>query len=482
MLRVVVSVFIGLAVIGCERRIDNSQHVAAMRALLGRMPRWVDQSSLGKRLWTFERTFYEQRQFLPAWIDGDRTTPQMKDLVSQLKYSERHGLDPASYHVQEFEQAREQSQTKLEGTRFDPKIVPELDAKMTYAYLRYAADLLGWNANTKQIYENWVVEPKKEDLASRLSTAIQDNRVRETLEELAPTHPQYKGLQAALAAEKQNPSGHGERLKMNLERWRWAPRALGDRYILVNIPAYQLQVMEGDQPKLAMRVVVGKPDTPTPLFSDEMTYVVFSPTWNVPESIIRKELQPRLVNNPDYLSRMGIEVVGTSGEEVDPAAVDWSDESATAGLKFRQPPGEENALGGVKFVFPNHFSIFLHDTPSTKFFSRPQRTFSHGCIRVEDPVGLARYVLTDQPEWTEPRIVEAMHNHLERVVNLKRRIPVHIGYWTAWVKSDGKTVSYIDDPYHIDDAQARVRGNEARAREATQTQSRTSEAQRHREN
>jgi murein L,D-transpeptidase YcbB/YkuD len=456
-MRVLVALYVGLAVIGCGRRVDNSQHVAAMRSLVSSTPRWVDQSALGRRLWAFERAFYEQRQFLPAWIDGDRTTPQMKELVSQLKYSEAHGLDPASYGVQEFEQARERSQTKFEGTRFDPKIVPELDAKMTYAYLRYAADLLGWGARAKEVYANWLVEPKKEDLAARLNAAVTDNHVRETLEELAPTHSQYQGLQAALARERQNPTGHEERLKMNLERWRWAPRDLGDRYILVNIPAYQLQVMEGDQPRLAMRVVVGKPDTPTPLFSDEMTYVVFSPSWNVPESIIRKELQPRLVNNPDYLRRMGIEVVGTSGEEVDPAAVDWEDASATAGLRFRQPPGEDNALGGVKFVFPNHFSIFLHDTPSVRFFAKPQRAFSHGCIRVENPVGLAQYLLADQPEWTEPRIVDAMHKDEEHAVTLKHRLPVHIGYWTAWVGADGKSVTYTDDPYHIDEAQARVR-------------------------
>ena len=466
-MRVLVALYVGLAVIGCERRVDNSQHAAAMRSLVGGTPRWVDQSALDRRLWAFERAFYEQRQFLPAWIDGDRPTPQMKELVSQLKYSEAHGLNPESYGVQEFEQARERSQTKFEGTRFDPKIVPELDAKMTYAYLRYAADLLGWGAHAKEIYATWLVEPKKEDLAARLNAAVTDNRVRDTLEELAPTHSQYKGLQAALARERQNPTGHEERLKMNLERWRWAPRDLGERYVLINIPAYQLQVMEGDQPRLAMRVVVGKPDTPTPLFSDEMTYVVFSPSWNVPESIIRKELQPKLVNNPDYLRRMGIEVVGTSGEEVDPQQVDWEDASATAGLRFRQPPGEANALGGVKFVFPNHFSIFLHDTPSVKFFSKPQRAFSHGCIRVEDPVGLARYVLGDQRDWTEPRIVNAMHKDEEQAVTLTHKLPVHIGYWTAWVGPDGKSVTYTDDPYHIDDAQARVRAALAKGNPTT---------------
>src|SRR5581483_3645953 len=158
------------------------------------------------------------------------------------------------------------------------------------------------------------------------------------------------------------------------ERWRWAPRDLGDRYILINVPAYQLQVMEGDKPTLAMRVVVGKPDWPTPLFSDEMTYVVFSPAWNIPEKIIREEMLQKVANDPDALRRQNIEVVGTSGEgAIDPASIDWSDPSAVEGLHFRQAPGPENALGLVKFIFPNHFNVYLHDTPSRSLFSKPQR-------------------------------------------------------------------------------------------------------------
>jgi murein L,D-transpeptidase YcbB/YkuD len=126
---------------------------------------------------------------------------------------------------------------------------------------------------------------------------------------------------------------------MNLERWRWMPRELGDRYVFVNVPAYQMQVVEGDKPALAMRVIVGDPTHETPLFSDEMTTVVFSPNWNVPESIIRKEMLPRLVNDPGYLERQDIQVVGTSGDVVDPEGVDWGDETAVARLHFRQEPG-----------------------------------------------------------------------------------------------------------------------------------------------
>ena len=338
------------------------------------------------------------------------------------------------------------------GTRFPVDRVPELDAKLTYAYLRYAADLIGWSTSPAQVSRNWLTEPKDEDLAVRLAAALDDNGIRASLEDLAPTHPQYKGLQSALAREKQAPSGNVDRILMNLERWRWAPRDLGDRYILVNVPAYMLQVMEGDTPALSMRVIVGKPDTQTPLFSDEMTYVVFSPFWNIPENILRDETLPRVVSDPGFLDRNNMEAVGTSGA-IDPASIDWSDEAATKGLRFRQRPGPDNALGLVKFLFPNHFSIYLHDTPSDRLFFRKTRTLSHGCIRVENPMALAQYVLKDRPEWTAPRITAAMHSGREQGVKLTNTLPVHIGYWTAWVQPNG-TVLFTDDPYQIDTAHA----------------------------
>jgi murein L,D-transpeptidase YcbB/YkuD len=151
-------------------------------------------------------------------VDGDGTTPQLKDLIQQLHYSEKHGLEPARYRVGEFEQVRQQSQQKMKGTVFPVDRVPELDAKMTYAYLLYAADLLGWSSSPQQIDPNWLDDPKQDDLAGRLERAVDGNKVRETLEELAPTHPEYKGLQTALASERVHPTGHLEQILMNLER------------------------------------------------------------------------------------------------------------------------------------------------------------------------------------------------------------------------------------------------------------------------
>lgn len=440
----------------CGGKLDNTQHVAAIQGIVESTPAWVVDTTLGKRLWTIEQQFYEARGFMPAWVNGDATTDQWKDLVQQLKYSEVHGLDPASYGPREFEQLREASQSTISGTRFPLERIPEMDAKMTYAYLRYAADLLGWTHSAKEVHPNWLTTPKEEDLAARLTAAVAGGQVRDSLEELAPTHPQYKGLQAALVRELETPTGHFDQLRMNLERWRWAPRDLGDRYILVNVPAYQMQVMEGDTPALAMRVIVGQPANQTPLFSDEMTYVVFSPYWNIPPDILRKETLPRVARDPDYLRRNNMEVIGTSGELVDASAIDWSDSDSTKGLRFRQTPGPENALGLVKFIFPNHFNVYLHDTPGDRLFFQDTRALSHGCIRVENPVALAQYVMSDRPEWTAQRISAAMNANEEETVTLRQKLPVHIGYWTAWVEADGKTVRYTDDPYGIDPKHARL--------------------------
>jgi murein L,D-transpeptidase YcbB/YkuD len=443
---------------GCGERVDSAKHVAALRHLAASTPAWVDKSPVGRRLWKVEQAFYQSRDYLPAWVDGVSTTPQWKDLVQQLKYSEAHGLDPDRYHVAEYERLREQSQTNLRGTQFPKERVPELDARMTYAYLQYAADLLGWTHSPRDVHTQWLSDAKKEDLSARLTQAISANRVRDSLEELAPTHPQYKGLQAALGREKTTPTGHADQIRMNMERWRWAPRHLGNRYILVNLPAYLLQVNEADRPVLSMRVIVGDTEHQTPLFSDEMTYVVFSPYWNIPPGILRDETLPRVARDPDFLRRNNIEVVATSGseDEIDPASIDWSDESITQHLRFRQRPGDDNALGLVKFVFPNHFDVYLHDTPSDRLFFKDKRALSHGCIRIEDPIAMAKYVMRDQPQWTEERIREAMDARREQHVKLKTSIPVHIGYWTAWVEPDGKTVTYTDDPYGIDPMHARL--------------------------
>jgi murein L,D-transpeptidase YcbB/YkuD len=241
-------------------------------------------------------------------------------------------------------------------------------------------------------------------------------------------------------------------LELNMERWRWLPEKLGDRHILVNIPTFELTVFDGGNPTLRMRVVTGKADSPTPIFSDEMTEVVFNPYWNIPRSILRNETLPAILRDPGYLERNNLEVVH-AGKVVSPSSIDWSDDDFH--YQLRQRPGAKNSLGLVKFLFPNQFDVYLHDTPADSLFARNERDFSHGCVRVEKPEELAEYVLKDQSAWTRDKIVAAMHSGREQHVALKRPIPVYILYETARADRDG-TVYFLDDVYGHDVTQARL--------------------------
>jgi murein L,D-transpeptidase YcbB/YkuD len=238
-------------------------------------------------------------------------------------------------------------------------------------------------------------------------------------------------------------------IELNLERWRWLPDTMPDRYLLVNVPGFHLYAIEHERPVLDMRVVVGAPDKKTPIFADEMTTVIFSPYWNVPPDIAREETAPRAAQDPGYLERNNMEVIDARGGAVDPYSIDWSN---TEGLRIRQRPGTGNALGGVKFVFPNNFNVYLHDTNAGKLFDRVERGLSHGCVRVEEPAKLAEYVLRDQPEWTPQTIADAMQAGKERAVKLKQPLPVYIVYMTASVHNGG--VRFVKDVYGHDREQA----------------------------
>jgi murein L,D-transpeptidase YcbB/YkuD len=247
-----------------------------------------------------------------------------------------------------------------------------------------------------------------------------------------------------------------EQVGLNLERWRWMPDDLGERHFLVNIPYFHLIAREHGRRVMDVRVVVGKSDTRTPMFSSTMTTVVFSPYWNIPDSIVVGETAPAALRDPQYLDRNGIEILDLSRKgapPVDAAAVDWSDAARLKRLAFRQRPGPGNALGRVKFLFPNPFDVYLHDTPADSLFARPSRAFSHGCVRVEEPEALAKYVLRGYAGWDDARILAAMHAGVERHVRLTQSIPVHIVYFTTWVDESGG-LHFQPDIYGYDAVQA----------------------------
>ncbi|MDX1387574.1 MAG: L,D-transpeptidase family protein [Acidobacteriota bacterium] len=240
-------------------------------------------------------------------------------------------------------------------------------------------------------------------------------------------------------------------IELNLERWRWLPQELGDRYILVNVPGFDLRVSESGEEVLAMRVVVGRAMRRTPVFSDVMRYLVFSPSWEVPPTILRLDKLPEIRKNPNYAIEQNFRVFQLGDgrwTEVNPLEVEWSRATA-ATIRLRQRPGPNNALGLAKFMFPNAFNVYLHDTPSRELFARSQRDFSSGCVRVEKPAELAYYLLHDDPAWTREAVVAAMESGQERSVTLPRPIAVHIEYWTAWVEAGG-VVQFRRDIYGRD--------------------------------
>lgn len=293
-------------------------------------------------------------------------------------------------------------------------------------------------ANTSAVYDNELVEAVKsfQELHAVKASGVVD----------APT----------LAAMNVPIDKRIQQIELNLERWRWMPDDFGAHHFLVNVPYFHLLARQDDKIVMDIRVVVGKPGHETPLFSDDMESVVFSPYWNIPDSIAENETAPAMARDPAYLAKQNIEILRTSGgktETISASDVDWDNPGELRSLAFRQRPGSSNALGYVKFLFPNEFNVYLHDTPADALFGRPTRAFSHGCMRVEEPEKLAEYVLKGYPEWTPKAMSAAMHSGVERHVKLKEKIPVHVVYFTAWV-DEHNGLHFQPDIYGYDDKQA----------------------------
>lgn len=239
-------------------------------------------------------------------------------------------------------------------------------------------------------------------------------------------------------------------IALNLERMRWYPHLEGNHNeIIINIPEYMLRVYRDGKEKLNMRVVLGSEYKPTPVFYDTLKYIVFNPQWMVPESIFKEEFLPRLAEDGSFFDPARFRFY-KDGKEIDPAEEKWDDkELDTTRYRVIENPGDENSLGQVKFIMPNDFSIYLHDTPAVQLFREKNRAFSHGCIRIEKPVALAAYLLSDQKEWNEKKIRAAMDSNEPLKVDLQRTFRIYIIYRTAWVDRHGD-VNFRDDLYGHD--------------------------------
>ncbi|MCY1079962.1 L,D-transpeptidase family protein [Archangium lansingense] len=241
-------------------------------------------------------------------------------------------------------------------------------------------------------------------------------------------------------------------LLVNLERWRQAPRELEPRYVMVNLAAFELEAVEQGRTVLRMPVIVGAPEWSTPVLEDKVEYLVLNPEWHVPETITEEEVLPKLREDPGAAEALGLKVLDkATGQEVDPRTVDWNAlEAGGLPYRFAQPPGESNPLGSVKFIFPNRFAIYLHDTPNPALFEQANRAFSHGCVRVAEPVKLADFMLRGHGGWTETSLAAAMKEGGEpRRVVLPAPVPVYLFYWTAFVDAEGR-VGFREDLYRND--------------------------------
>ncbi len=253
-----------------------------------------------------------------------------------------------------------------------------------------------------------------------------------------------------------------QQLELALERLRWLPDLRAGPFVAINIPVFRLWAWDPAAPAdapISMGVVVGRAlNTQTPVLSEDMRYLIFRPYWNLPRSIVRNEVLPALARDPGYLQRNNMEIVRGAGDDAQPVAASAENLAGLrqGGLRLRQRPGPKNSLGLVKFIFPNDANVYLHDTPATQLFDRARRDFSHGCVRVEDPVALAQWVLKDQPSWTRERIEAAMAGTSPLRVDLTRPLPVLLFYMTAMVVPADQTLHFAADIYGHDTRLARA--------------------------
>jgi L,D-transpeptidase YcbB len=450
--------------------------------------------------------FYGRRAFRAAWSTEHGPNRLADELVAALQRADLEGLDPAEYHLAAIQALLDTVRTRAgAGIPSAPERIAQLDLLLTDAFLLYGSHLLSGRVDPETLHPRWEANRRGADLAAVLQNALESRHVARALQKLAPSQDGYRSLRDALVRERaiaaqggwpQLAAGappeslaarlriegdtslrafqqrHGidttgvldaetraalnvtaeqrvEQLRLNLERWRWLPQDLGRRRILVNIPSYELQVIEDEEIVLQMRVVVGKQYRRTPVFSDTVRYIVLNPAWYVPRTIAVEEILPKIQRDPTYLERLGMRLSEGSAP-VNPDSIDWAAVTPeNFPYRVHQEPGRANALGRIKFMFPNRYDVYLHDTPSRNLFNETQRDFSHGCIRVEKPIALATYLMKQNGRWNQRAIEAALDDGAERTIYLPRPIPIHLLYWTAWAEQDGR-IQFRPDIHDLD--------------------------------
>lgn len=338
---------------------------------------------------------------LAAALDGfNPPHPQFKRLKAELARVRASGLSPDDPPVPR-------------GPVIDPGAIDRRVVGVR-SHLKVAA------TGPADLYDPALVEAVKK--AQKKAGLKADGRITASTLSAIEGHPPVRASEGDLVA--------------SMERWRWMPRDLGSEYVFVNIPDYQLKVVRNGRETYRGRVIVGKGETQTPIFSNAIRFLVVNPYWNVPISIASKEMLPGIRANPSaYFARRGYEVV-MNGKVVSPSSVSWNEQTIRQ-VRIRQKPGDDNALGNIKFMFPNEHAVYLHDTPSRGLFANETRAYSHGCVRVDNPFAFADALFAEEPGWDGARL-KSLIGGKERRVDLARPVPVHLAYFTHWVNDNGR--------------------------------------------
>lgn len=415
-----------------DREITASFLLFTRHLTRGRVPKVGDE----KRVWKRTRPLLDNVELLLKLKDNDNLSQIIEALQPQ----------------QPFYKAMAQRYRELE--KDTAEVLPPFAITDLKSYTIGYADstILALRACLKHKGYESPVQENPQQVDSLLVEAVKDFQRSIGIPADGVPGAQTMGYLLMTAKEKR------DLLLLNMERLRWHNKDLGEDYILVNIPEYRLRLFHKDSLVFQTRVVVGNPETPTPIFSDSLRYVEFRPTWSVPQSIVRKEMIPNIISSGDSLkyAKRGYKLY-ENDKEIDPAKVNWRDERISKrAFYFVEAPSENNSLGLVKFVLYNDMSIYLHDTPSKRLFGNTQRTYSHGCIRVEYPERLATKLLRGSEEWDAEKVKEAMTTGRDqRRVRPKQHFVIDVSYLTAWVDEEGKLI-IRNDPYQFDKEQLKI--------------------------
>jgi murein L,D-transpeptidase YcbB/YkuD len=388
--------------------------------------------------------FYATRGYEPLFVRDGVVSERGQAVLTRLGQAGDDGLDASVFQV------------KLpEGAR-NAESVARLELALARAVALYAHQASGGRTDPKRLSGYFDVTPPRVETAAALTAIVRADGVVAAIDAFNPPHSGFRQLRAKLIEMR------GERREMtttettrvhalrerdliaNLERWRWLPRELGRTHVWVNSPDYHVNVVRGTEVIHRTRAVMGRAETQTPVFSDAMSFIVFNPSWHVPLSIVRRSMVGPASRSGGYFARRGIQVT-QGGRQVDASTINWA--SANIGrYSFRQPPGTANALGRMKFMFPNRHAIYLHDTPSRSYFANSDRALSNGCVRVQNPEELAELLLgiaLPGDNWSVARM-RGIYGAGERTVRFRQQIPIHLVYFTMTVDSSGALVELPD--------------------------------------